>query len=87
MRKTLQVDQLAQALTGEPTDGVERYGGRAEPVQHPRDVDAAAARIQPRPAAAQLRAADHAIDRDREVECRIDGKRDDRGHGSASRQA
>ncbi len=59
------VDQAAKQLSGEASNGKNGLDIAAEPLDDPRDIDAAAARIAPRRRTAQLEHRHNAIDRGR----------------------
>jgi hypothetical protein len=80
VREALLVDQGAQAAAGETANGIQGDRRHTQSVQHARDVDAAAARIQSRRTAAELGTAYHFVHQDRDVQGRIDRERDYREH-------
>jgi len=59
------VDQAAKQLSRESSCGKDGFDIAAKPLDNPRDIDAAAARIAPRRRTAQLERRDDAIDRGR----------------------
>jgi len=79
-RNAFLVEQVAQQLAGEAAGREDRLDVAAEPLHHPRDVDAAAAGIAARSRAAQLAARHHPLHRGRQIDRGIGSQGHDLDH-------